>query len=82
MDNPLDNAETAEQELTFETLGDAIPRELKRNRELLQAYRDIGPAGAFGYAMINADIEATDKALAAGDTVALLVLYSKLKGNE
>lgn len=80
--NPLDDAEVAEQKLNFITVGEGIQIELKRNRELLQAYRDIGPAGAFGYAMINADIDAAEKALAEGNVIDILQCYTKLKGNE
>lgn len=64
------------------SVGEEILVELKRNRELLQAYKDIGPAGAFGYAMINADIDAAEKALAENDVVAIIQCYEKLKGNE
>jgi len=65
-----------------QSVGEAILDELKRNRELLQAYKDIGPAGAFGCVMISADIDAAEKALAENDVVAILQCYEKLKGNE
>lgn len=64
------------------SVGEAILVELKRNRELLQMYKDIGPAGSFGYAMINMDIDAAEKALAENDVIAILQSYEKLKGNE
>jgi len=63
-----------------ETLGEALPREIKRCQELLIDYAAIGPAGAFGAAMIRQDIDAGLKALAEGDVVAALRAYEALKG--
>lgn len=65
-----------------DTLGDAFPRELARNRQLLELYREIGPAGSFGAAMIQADIEAAEQALASGDVVEMLRAYPKLRDNK
>ena len=62
------------------TLGDALPREIERCQELLVAYAEIGPAGAFGAAMIRADIAAAHKAMMEGDVVAMLRAYEALKG--
>lgn len=65
------------------TVGEAILEELKRNRELLKTYQELPDGvGAFGAAMINADINAAEKALAENDVVAILQCYEKLKGNE
>ena len=65
---------------TGSTLGDALPREIKRCQELLVAYAEIGPAGAFGAAMIRADIAAAHKAMMEGDVVAMIRAYEALKG--
>lgn len=62
------------------TLGDALPREIERCQELLVAYAEIGPAGAFGAAMIRADIAAAHKAMMDGDVVAMLSAYDALRG--
>ena len=65
---------------TGSTLGDALPREIERCQELLVAYAEIGPAGAFGAAMIRADIAAAHKAMMEGDVVAMIRAYEALKG--
>ena len=62
------------------TLGDALPREIQRCQELLVAYAEIGPAGAFGAAMIRAGIDAAHKAMMEGDCVAMIRAYEALKG--
>jgi hypothetical protein len=62
------------------TLGDALSREIERCQELLVAYAEIGPAGAFGAAMIRADIAAAHKAMMEGDCVAMIRAYEALKG--
>lgn len=64
------------------SVGEAILVELERNRELLKAYAEIGPAGAFGYAMISQDISTAERALAENDIIQILQSYEKLKGNE
>lgn len=64
------------------SVGEEILNELKRNRELLEAYKEIGPAGTFGYTMINADIDAAEKALSDNDVIAIIQCYEKLKGNK
>lgn len=64
----------------MDTLGDALPREIKRCQELLIDYAAIGPAGNFGAAMIRMDIAAGIKAMAEGDPVAMIRAYEALKG--
>ncbi len=64
----------------METLGDALPKEMARVREVLGHYKEIGPAGAFGAAMIEQDLRAADKAVMSGDVVAMLQAYETLKG--
>ena len=64
------------------SVGEEILVELKRNRELLETYKEIGPAGAFGHMMISADIDAAEKALAESDVIAIIQSYEKLKGNK
>jgi len=64
------------------TLGDELPREQARCRELLVAYKEIGPAGAFGAAMIEQSLREADQASISGDIVAMLRAYEKLKNHQ
>lgn len=63
-----------------ETLGDALPKEMARVREVLGHYREIGPAGMFGAAMIEQDLRAADRAVMSGDVVAMLCSLKTLQG--
>lgn len=66
---------------SIDTLGDALPRELKRCRELVAKYDKLpGGVGAFGAHMIRRDIAAGERALLSGDVVAMLRAYEALKG--
>lgn len=63
-----------------ETLGDALPKEIARVRDdILPLYVEIGPAGAFGAAMIRNDLDAAARAMVSGDVVEMLRLYQVLK---
>lgn len=61
------------------TLADELPRQQARAREVLEAYRSIGPAGFFGAAMIEAELKRADLAAASGDVVAMLRACAALK---
>lgn len=61
------------------TLADALPKEQARVREILGHYKEIGPAGMFGAAMIEATLQAADRASARGDIVAMLQAYKALQ---
>ena len=63
-----------------ETLAEALPREMARVREVLGHYREIGPAGMFGAAMIEQDLRAADRAVMSGDVVAMLRSLKTLQG--
>jgi hypothetical protein len=63
----------------METLGDALPNEQARVREILGHYREIGPAGAFGAAMIEASLRKADAAVMSGDLPAMIDAYNDLK---
>lgn len=58
-----------------------IAVELKRNRELLEAYKEIGPPGTFAYTMVKQDIDEALAALDSGDVVAMIRAYQTLKEN-
>jgi hypothetical protein len=63
------------------TLGDALPREMARVRdEVMPAYVEIGPVGAFALAAMRHDLDAAAKAMAAGDVLAMLRAYEALRG--
>lgn len=63
------------------TVGDALPREMARVRdEVMPAYLEIGPAGAFALAMMRRDLDAAARALAEGDVIAMIRLLGALKG--
>ena len=65
--------------LTIDTLGDALPREQARAREVLGYYKEIGPAGKFGAVMIELALQRADKAVVSGDIVEMLKSYNELK---
>jgi len=67
----------------IETLGDALPKVMAHVRDVIvPEYIRIGPAGAFGLAMIRADLDAATRALATGDLPAMIVAYEALKAIE
>jgi hypothetical protein len=61
------------------TLADKLPEEMARVREVLGHYKEIGPAGMFGAAMIEQSLRAADKAVMSGDLVAMISAYQDLK---
>lgn len=61
------------------SLGEALPKELARCRELLVAYRGI-PNGTIAANLLEADIQAADQAMISGDVVAMIQVYERLKG--
>ena len=62
------------------TLGDEYPRQQERCRELLEQYKEIGPVGMFGYAMISQVLREADQAAISGDLVEMIRCYEKMKG--
>lgn len=65
--------------MTNESVGSQFPAELQRCRDLLQMYKLIGPAGAFGAVIIGDVIRRAEAALASGDVVAMVRLYAEMK---
>lgn len=62
------------------TLGDELPKQMARVRdELIPAYLECGPGGAFAVAMMRADLDAAAKAMAEGDVVEMLRVCVKLR---
>jgi hypothetical protein len=63
----------------MKTLGDALPKEMARVREVLGYYKEIGPAGMFGATMIEQSLRTADEAVMSGDVVAMMRAYEDLK---
>ena len=61
------------------TLGEEYPKQQARCRELLQAYRDIGPVGAFGHAHISGVLKEADEAAISSDLPRMLSAYEAMK---
>lgn len=57
---------------------EGLQEEMTRNREILKFYEEI-PQGAFGAMMIKKDIADAEKAIAEGDTLAMIRVYESLK---
>lgn len=64
----------------MDSLGDALPREQARVREVLGHYREIGPVGAIGAMLIEQSLAAADRAVMIGDVVAMIAAYKDLQG--
>lgn len=64
------------------SLGEEYPGEQARVRELLSTYKDIGPAGQLGHAMIEQVLQRADQAVVEGDVVAMLRSFEEMKGCE
>ncbi len=66
----------------MESLGEALPKEQARVRELILQYRDpmLGGSGVFAAAMMENSLREADQAVMSGDVVAMLRAYEDLKG--
>jgi hypothetical protein len=64
-----------------DSLGEALPKEQARVRELIIQYRDpmLGRAGGFAAALMEQDLKQTDEAVMSGDVVEMLRMYQKLR---
>jgi len=66
-----------------ENLVEAMQKEIKRNRELLDLYRELpNGAGKFAEMMIEMKIEHAITVLAGGDVVEIMTSYEDLKNSE
>jgi hypothetical protein len=61
------------------TLGDDLPKEMARVRELLPLY-DAIPTGKFAATLMRNDLDAAATALARGDLPAMIRVYQSLRG--
>jgi hypothetical protein len=62
----------------METLGEALPKEQARCRELLKIYREVGPAGAFAAMMVEQALQRADQAVIGGDILEMIHCYKEL----
>lgn len=61
------------------SLGEQYPIEQARVRTILSYYREIGPAGMFGAAMIEQTLREADAAAVSGDVIRMLRAYEAMK---
>lgn len=61
------------------TLGDELPKEMARVRELLPLYDEI-PTGAFAAALMRDSLDEAAQALVSGDVIHMIHVYQILKG--
>ena len=61
------------------SLGEELPKEQVRVRELLGEYKAIGNAGLFGVAMIEQRLCQADNAVISGDIVKMIEAFNELK---
>ena len=61
---------------------DSLQHEIQRNKELLQSYQEIGPAGAFSAAVIEIKIREAEESLLHGEFVRMLRCYKMLQESE
>jgi hypothetical protein len=66
----------------METLGEALPKEMARVRELIKQYRDpnLGGAGEFAARMMEQSLKTADEAAISGDVAAIIAAYNDLQG--
>lgn len=63
-----------------ETLGDALPREMTRVRNLIPMYEGLEHnAGQFAIAMMNADLDRAQKAMIEGDLAGMIRCLKSLR---
>ncbi len=65
--------------MSTETLADALPKEIARVRTILGYYKEIGPAGMFGAALIEQDLREADHAAISGDVVRMIKSLTALR---
>lgn len=65
-----------------ESLGTQFPIEQARVRDLLKEYHRIGPAGAFGAAMLEQTLKRADTAALGGDLVEMIQAFKEMQGCE
>jgi hypothetical protein len=64
---------------TMESLGEALPKEQARVREVLGHYKEIGAPGRFGVMMIEQSLKKADQAIMSGDVAAMITAFKELQ---
>ena len=64
------------------SVGEEFPKEQERLLQLLDAYREIGPAGVFGYAVIRESLVRSFGAMASGNVTEILASFQDMKERE
>jgi hypothetical protein len=62
------------------SLGEALPGEIARVRDVVLPTYDAIPTGGFAAALIRADLDRASKAMIDGDLVEMIRVYESLKG--
>jgi len=64
------------------SLGEELPKEQARVRELIRQYRDpiMNGAGEIAARMMEASLQNADRAVMSGDVVSMIQAYEDLKG--
>lgn len=65
--------------MSYETLGEALPREMARVRDELLPLYDSIPTGVLAATLMRLDLDYAAKAMAEGDVVEMLRVYQNLK---
>ena len=60
------------------TVGEDLPNQIARVRQIQRSAVEIGPSGAFLVAITEASLRAADKATAEQDVVAMVAAYQDL----
>ena len=65
----------------MESLGEALPKEMARVRELIVMYRDpsLNGAGNLAAAMMERSLVAADRAIVSGDLAEMICCFKDLK---
>lgn len=63
----------------MESLGEALPKEQARVREVLGHYKELGAPGAFGAMMIEMSLANADRAIMSGNLPDMIRAYQDLK---
>ena len=68
----------------METLGEALPKEIARVRELIIQYNDpmLNGSGKLAAMMMENSLREADQAMITGDLQKMIVCYEDLKGYE
>lgn len=61
------------------SVGEQYPQEQARLRELLAAYRALGPTGGFAWAMVDQTLREADAAMASGDIVRIVRAFAAMQ---